>query len=241
MQYHHICQGVFLRRPNRFIAHVLLDGQEVVCHVKNTGRLRELLLPGALVFLEESEKPERKTHFDLVGVQRGDQVVNIDSQAPNQAVGEWLRSGGLFSDISLVKPEARWGQSRFDFYLETASGRRAFLEVKGVTLLQGKAARFPDAPTTRGVKHIQELASCLQDGYEAYILFLLAMKGAQYLEPNDATHAVFGDALRCAEHAGVRILARDCLTASDSLIVDQPVPVRLYPAPVPLTPSHPTA
>lgn len=227
MRYSNIRTAEFIRRPNRFIAHVLLDGEEVICHVKNTGRLRELLLPGATVFLEESDNPARKTQFDLIGVLRGDAVVNIDSQAPNQAVGEWLRKGGLFADVSHVKAEARYGDSRFDFYIESASGRKAFLEVKGVTLLQDSVARFPDAPTTRGVKHIGELIKCLEDGYEAYILFLLEMKGSKWMEPNDATHPAFGQALREAAKTGVKVLAYDCIVTPESLEVDKKVEVRL--------------
>ena len=227
MRYSHIRKGEFLRRPNRFIAHVLLNGEEVICHVKNTGRLKELLLPGATVFLEESDNTARKTRFDLVAVMRGDEVVNIDSQAPNQAVGEWLRAGGLFADVSYVKAEARYGDSRFDFYIESASGRKAFLEVKGVTLLQEDVARFPDAPTTRGIKHIEELVKCIEDGYEAYILFLLEMKGSRWMEPNDATHPAFGKALREAAAKGVNVLAYDCIVTPDRLEVAQPVEVRL--------------
>lgn len=227
MRYSHIRRGEFLRRPNRFIAHVLLDGEEVICHVKNTGRLKELLLPGATVFLEESDNPARKTRFDLVGVLRDEDVVNIDSQAPNQAVGEWLKKGGLFEDVSYVKAEARYGDSRFDFYVESASGRKAFLEVKGVTLLQEGIARFPDAPTNRGVKHIGELVKCKEDGYEAYILFLLEMKGSRWMEPNDATHPAFGQALREAAAKGVQVLAYDCIVMPESLEVDKKVEVRL--------------
>ncbi len=227
MRYFHIQKAEFICRPNRFIAHVLMDGEEVICHVKNTGRLKELLLPGATVFLEESDNMTRKTRFDLVGVLRGDEVVNIDSQAPNQAVGEWLRTGGLFADVSHVKAEARYGDSRFDFYVESSSGRKAFLEVKGVTLLQDRVARFPDAPTTRGVKHIGELVKCLEDGYEAYILFLLEMKGSKWMEPNDVTHPAFGKALREAAEKGVKILAYDCLVTPESLEVDKKVEVRL--------------
>lgn len=227
MRYSHIQKGEFLRRPNRFIAHVLLNGEEVICHVKNTGRLKELLLPGATVFLEESDNTARKTRFDLVAVMRGDEVVNIDSQAPNQAVGDWLRKGGLFEDVSHVKAETRYGASRFDFYIESASGRKAFLEVKGVTLLQEDVARFPDAPTTRGIKHIEELVKCIEDGYEAYILFLLEMKGSRWMEPNDATHPAFGKALREAAAIGVKVLAYDCIVTPDRLEVDQPVEVRL--------------
>ena len=227
MHYSNIRTAKFLRRPNRFIAHVLLDSEEVICHVKNTGRLRELLLPGATVFLEESDNPARKTRFDLVGVLRSDEVVNIDSRAPNQVVGEWLRSGGLFEDVSHVKAEARYGDSRFDFYVESFSGRKAFLEVKGVTLLQDGVARFPDAPTTRGVKHIEELVKCLKDGYEAYILFLLEMKGSKWMEPNDATHPAFGQALREAAAKGVQVLAYDCIVMPESLEVDKKVEVRL--------------
>lgn len=227
MRYSHIRKGEFLRRPNRFIAHVLLNGEEVICHVKNTGRLKELLLPGATVFLEESDNTARKTRFDLVAVMRGDAVVNIDSQAPNQAVGDWLRKGGLFEDVSHVKAETRYGASRFDFYIESASGRKAFLEVKGVTLLQEDVARFPDAPTTRGIKHIEELVKCIEDGYEAYILFLLEMKGSRWMEPNDATHPAFGKALREAAAKGVNVLAYDCLVTPDRLEVDKKVEVRL--------------
>ena len=227
MRYSNIQKAEFIRRPNRFIAHVLMDGEEVICHVKNTGRLKELLLPGATVFLEESDNMTRKTRFDLVGVLRGDEVVNIDSQAPNQAVGEWLKSGGLFEDVSYVKAEARYGDSRFDYYIESSSGRKAFLEVKGVTLLQDRVARFPDAPTIRGVKHIGELVKCLEDGYEAYILFLLEMKGSKWMEPNDATHPAFGKALREAAEKGVKILAYDCLVTPESLEVDKKVEVRL--------------
>ena len=227
MRYSHIRKGEFLRRPNRFIAHVLLNGEEVICYVKNTGRLKELLLPGATVFLEESDNTARKTRFDLVAVMRGDAVVNIDSQAPNQAVGDWLRKGGLFEDVSHVKAETRYGASRFDFYIESASGRKAFLEVKGVTLLQEDVARFPDAPTTRGIKHIEELVKCIEDGYEAYILFLLEMKGSRWMEPNDATHPAFGKALREAAAKGVNVLAYDCIVTPDRLEVDQPVEVCL--------------
>ena len=227
MRYSHIRKGEFLRRPNRFIAHVLLNGEEVICHVKNTGRLKELLLPGATVFLEESDNTARKTRFDLVAVMRGDEVVNIDSQAPNQAVSEWLRKGGLYADVSHVKAEARYGDSRFDFYIESTSGRKAFVEVKGVTLLQDGVARFPDAPTTRGVKHIEELVKCKEDGYEAYILFLLEMKGSRWMEPNDATHPAFGKALREAAEKGIKILAYDCIVTPDKLEVDKKVEVRL--------------
>jgi len=227
MRYSNIQKAEFICRPNRFIAHVLMDDEEVICHVKNTGRLKELLLPGATVFLEESDNMTRKTRFDLVGVLRGDEVVNIDSQAPNQAVGEWLKSGGLFEDVSYVKAEARYGDSRFDYYIESSSGRKAFLEVKGVTLLQDRVARFPDAPTTRGVKHIGELVKCLEDGYEAYILFLLEMKGSKWMEPNDATHPAFGKALREAAEKGVKVLAYDCLVTPESLEVDKKIEVRL--------------
>jgi len=227
MRYSNIQKAEFICRPNRFIAHVLMDDEEVICHVKNTGRLKELLLPGATVFLEESDNMTRKTRFDLVGVLRGDEVVNIDSQAPNQAVGEWLKSGGLFEDVSYVKAEARYGDSRFDYYIESSSGRKAFLEVKGVTLLQDRVARFPDAPTTRGVKHIGELVKCLEDGYEAYILFLLEMKGSKWMEPNDVTHPAFGKALREAAEKGVKVLAYDCLVTPESLEVDKKIEVRL--------------
>ena len=226
MKYDNIVIGRFVSRPNRFIANVEIDGQIHVCHVKNTGRCRELLTPRAVVFLEEAKNPDRKTRYDLVGVKKGELMVNMDSQAPNIAVGEWLRAGNLFPDATLIKSEKTYKNSRFDFYVETPS-RKVFLEVKGVTLEEEGVVRFPDAPTERGVKHIEELISCIQDGYEAYILFVIQMKGMKYFEPNDKTHGAFGDALRRAAKAGVKVLAYDCLVTEDEMTLSEPVEARL--------------
>ena len=179
------------------------------------------------MYLEQSDNPNRSTAYDLVAVEKGNRMVNIDSQAPNKVVEEWLWTRQLFPDLVLVRPETTYGKSRFDFYIESASGRKAFLEVKGVTLLQDGVARFPDAPTTRGVKHIGELVKCLEDGYEAYILFLLEMKGSKWMEPNDATHPAFGQVLREAAKTGVKVLAYDCIVTPESLEVDKKVEVRL--------------
>ncbi len=204
MTYSHIQKGVFLRRPNRFVAQVEIEGRVETCHVKNTGRCKELLLPGAAVYLEESDNPNRKTRFDLVAVEKGERLINIDAQAPNRVVEEWLRAGGLVAGLTDLRPECRYGNSRFDFYLE-AAGRKAFLEVKGVTLEEENVAYFPDAPTERGVKHIKELCGCLQDGYDAYLVFVIQMKGISSFRPNDRTHRAFGDALRRAEREGVQL------------------------------------
>lgn len=241
MKYSEIITGKFIARPNRFIAHVEIDGETQVCHVKNTGRCRELLIPGATVFLEVAKNPQRKTKYDLVGVlkEKGNGVsnrnfagdsnnlmVNMDSQAPNIAVGEWLRAGNLFPEATFIKGEKTYKNSRFDFYIETPE-RKIFLEVKGVTLENDGVVSFPDAPTERGVKHIEELISCIQDGYEAYILFVIQMKGVKHFEPNDEHHAAFGDALRKAAGAGVRILAYDCIVTEDEMVLDVPVDVVL--------------
>ena len=204
MQYQNICPGTFLARPNRFIAHVEVEGRVEVCHVKNTGRCRELLVPGCRVYLEESSNPNRKTRFDLVAVEKerrcGPLLVNMDSQAPNKVFGEWAAGGGFRPGLSKLRPETTFGNSRFDYYWED-SNSAGFVEVKGVTLERDCVAYFPDAPTERGVKHITELIECLKDGYEAYILFVIQMKEISYMTPNDATHKAFGDALREAEKA----------------------------------------
>ena len=193
MKYENIVTGKFIERPNRFIALVEMEGKVEKCHVKNTGRCRELLLPGAAVYLEKSDNPNRKTAYDLIGVKKGELLINMDSQAPNKVVKEWLEEEIYFKDITLLKPEYRYGKSRIDFYLETAEGRRIFIEVKGVTLEEEGIARFPDAPTERGIKHIQELQQAVSEGYEAYILFVIQMKNVFQFEPNDRTHRAFGD------------------------------------------------
>ena len=227
MEYRHIAPGVFLSRPNRFIAHAELDGQVQVCHVKNTGRCRELLVPGTRVWLEGSDNPARKTKYDLVAVEKarpeGPLLINMDSQAPNKVFGEWART---HLDLTLLRPETVFGDSRFDFYWE-APGRRGFWEVKGVTLEEEGVARFPDAPTLRGVKHLEELIRARQAGYEAGVCFLVQMEGMRRVEPNDGTHPQFGAALRRAAQAGVDVLALECRVTPGSLCVKREIPVKL--------------
>lgn len=230
MKYGKITAGRFISRPNRFIARVEVDGEVQTVHVKNTGRCRELLVPDARVYLEVSDNPARKTKYDLIAVEKvkesGILLVNMDSQIPNSAAGEWLKNCGLFSKNAVIMREKTFGKSRFDFYIEDGD-RKAFLEVKGVTLEFDGVAMFPDAPTERGVKHINELASCTDKGYEAYILFVIQMKGMKCFRPHDAMHPEFGEALRNAKKKGVRILARDCVVTPDSMTVDGEVEVIL--------------
>lgn len=227
MRYENIVTGQFKSRPNRFIAMVEIDGKIEKCHVKNTGRCRELLLPDAEVYLEKSGNPQRKTAYDLIGVKKGELLINMDSQAPNKAVKEWLEEEAYFKHVTFIKPECKYGNSRIDFYLETEEGRKIFIEVKGVTLEEEGIARFPDAPTERGIKHIQELQQAVAEGYEAYILFVIQMKEIRQFEPNDRTHQAFGDALREAQKHGVSILAYDCVVTRDSMRLDSPVKVQI--------------
>ena len=225
MEYKNIVPGVFLARPNRFIAYIEIDGQEEVCHVKNTGRCRELLPVGAKVWCEKSDNPDRKTQYDLISVKKGSRIINMDSQAPNAAVKEWLEGGGL-GQIENLKPESRQGESRFDFSF-TKDGKPCFLEVKGVTLENDGVCAFPDAPTTRGAKHLRELTQLAQEGYGAYVLFVIQMADVKYLHPNDKTDPDFGNALREAAAAGVTVLAMDCQVTPDTMVLRSPVEVRL--------------
>lgn len=226
MQYQNIVSGRFADRPNRFIAHVEIDGQVQVVHVKNTGRCKELLIPGATVYLEGNDDPNRKTAWDLVAVEKGERLINMDSQAPNRVFGEWVRAGKFISNVTLVRPETKYGDSRFDFYVE-ADGKRHFIEVKGVTLEENGVVRFPDAPTQRGVKHLEELMAAREQGYEAWACFVIQMSDVTRFEPNDATHPQFGQALRRAEQAGVHVLALDCVVTPNSLTIGKTVPVCL--------------
>lgn len=228
MKYDSIVPGRFQARPNRFIAHVEVGGAQVVAHVKNTGRCRELLVPGAAVYLQDwGESHEgRKTRYDLIAVEKGQLLVNMDSQAPNKAFAEWARAGGFMPGLTLLCPEARWGSSRFDFYWE-AGERRGFTEVKGVTLEYDGHARFPDAPTVRGVKHLEELILAQEDGYQAAVCFVLQMAGMHAFSPNDATHPEFGRALRRAAGAGVRVVAVECRVTPETMEITREVPVRL--------------
>lgn len=226
MRYTNVSEGRFLERPNRFLARVEIKGQEVLCHVKNTGRCRELLTQGAVVYLQKSDNPNRKTKYDLIAVEKGDLLINMDSQIPNYVAAQWLRKGSLFPKDARIQMEKRYGNSRFDIYAE-AGERKAFLEVKGVTLEVDGQARFPDAPTQRGVKHVRELMECVREGYEAYLLLVIQMAGVQSFAPNWDTHPAFGSALQEAAQAGVQILAYDCKVQPDEIVLDKPVPVLL--------------
>ncbi len=225
MHYPNMVPGVFLARPNRFIAHVEIEGQTEICHVKNTGRCRELLPAGARVWCQRWDTPARKTKFDLISVEKGSRIINMDSQAPNKAVMEWLSAGGLGKPEKL-RSEVRHGYSRFDFYFEK-DGRPCFLEVKGVTLENDGVCAFPDAPTERGAKHLRHLRQLAGAGYEAYVLFVIQMANVKYLHPNDATDPAFGQALREAAANGVQVLAMDCAVTPDSMTIGKPVEVRL--------------
>ena len=226
MQYGKILPARFLSRPNRFVARVEAEGEELVCHVKNTGRCRELLVPGATVWLEESPNPSRKTKFDLIAVEKGDRLINMDAQAPNKVFGEWAAAGGFREGLTLLRPETTYRSSRFDFYWESSKGR-GFVEVKGVTLEEDGVVRFPDAPTLRGVKHLDELVKAREAGYEAAVCFVIQMEDVRWFAPNDVTHPEFGQALRRAAQAGVEILAMDCAVTPQSLTMGKSVPIRL--------------
>lgn len=225
MHYTSVVPGIFRKRPNRFIAHVEIDGTEQICHVKNTGRCRELLITGTQVWCQKSDNPNRKTKYDLIAVRKGHRMINMDSQAPNAAAREWLEHGGL-GDLQDLRAETVHGDSRFDFSF-LLNGRQCFLEVKGVTLEQEGVCAFPDAPTLRGVKHLHGLTQAAREGYGAYVLFVIQMEDVLYLHPNDATDPAFGTALREAAAAGVTILAMDCSVTPDSMIIRAPVQVRL--------------
>ena len=226
MKYKNTVRAEFCDRPNRFIAHVKINGVMETVHVKNTGRCRELLVPGCPVILEKSDNTARKTAYDLISVCKEGRWINMDSQAPNQAAAEWIQGGGLFPEEVSVYRERKYGNSRFDIYVESPE-RKAFIEVKGVTLEENNIVRFPDAPTERGLKHVEELAECMQDGYEAYLLFVIQMKDVRKFQPNWNTHHRFGDALKAAREAGVRILAMDCMIGEDFMRIQNTVEVDL--------------
>lgn len=226
MKYEHTEKAIFLERPNRFIAYVNLDGRTETVHVKNTGRCKELLIPGTEIILEKSGNPARKTKYDLISVRKGNRWINMDSQIPNKAAEEWLLKGSLFPEEIQMRREKTFGNSRFDLYVES-SRRKAFMEVKGVTLEENNIARFPDAPTQRGLKHVEELTHCIRDGYEAYLLFVIQMKGITCFEPNWNTHPEFGEALIDAQNAGVKLLAYDCFVTENLMEIRDPVPINL--------------
>lgn len=226
MKYRETVQGFFSERPNRFIAYVEVNGKQERVHVKNTGRCKELLRPGATVYLEKSENPERSTAYDLVAVKKGERMINMDSQAPNKVVGEWLLTKAFFPDLTLVRPETVYGNSRFDFYVETKK-EKIFIEVKGVTLEENGEVRFPDAPSERAVKHVEELIAAKRDGYRVFVMFVIQMEEVKYFTPNRSMHPEFAEALCKAAEAGVEILAYDCKVTPDSLTLNCPVPVKL--------------
>ena len=225
MKYANMVPGTFIKRPNRFIAHVEIEGQEQIVHVKNTGRCRELLPEGAEVYCQHFDSPTRKTAYDLITVRKGNLLINMDSQVPNAAAKEWLSAGGL-GEIQDLRAETVHGDSRFDFSF-TKDGKPCFLEVKGVTLETDGVCAFPDAPTERGTKHLHGLTRAIGEGYGAYILFVIQMSPVQYLHPNDDTDPAFGKALREAAAAGVQILAMDCKVDIDEMTIQNSVPVRL--------------
>lgn len=226
MKYQHIVQAEFIERPNRFVAHVLLNGQEERVHVKNTGRCRELLTKGATVYLEKNDNPTRSTAYDLVAVKKGKRLINMDSQAPNKVVGEWLLKGELFPDLICVRPETKYGNSRFDFYVETER-EKIFIEVKGVTLENEGVVKFPDAPSDRAVKHLEELVRAKRDGYRVFVLFVIQMENVIYFLPNEEMHPAFAKALRDGAKEGLEVLAYDCRVSTDGLEINKPVNVYL--------------
>ena len=225
MRYDHIREGRFLSRPNRFIVHVEVDGKVEVCHVKNTGRCRELLIPGTTVWIDESDNPNRKTRFDLIAVDRGGMMVNMDSQAPNRLFAEWAKDGHL-GTLDEIKAECRFGDSRFDFRLRQGE-QLTYVEVKGCTLEVEGEALFPDAPTERGVRHIRELMAAKAAGHRAILFIVIQMKSAKVFRPNRATHPAFADALQEAQAAGVEIMAWDCVVSPETVRIDQPIEVRI--------------
>lgn len=224
MKYNNIIQGLFISRPNRFIAKVNIDGEEQTVHVKNTGRCKELLKENAVVFLEKSSNPNRKTQYDLISVYKGDMLINMDSQSPNKVVGEWLAEGRFLKNPTLIKPEAAYGNSRLDFYLENES-EKAYIEVKGVTLEVDGTTRFPDAPTERGKKHLSELIKAKQNGYRAAAVFVIQMKGCKRFEANAKTDPAFAQELKRAAENGVEIIALDCRVTQNSIKIDKEIEI----------------
>lgn len=226
MKYKNIHKGKFINRPNRFIAEVEIDGVINTVHVKNTGRCKELLTENATVFLEKSDNPLRKTQYDLVSVYKGDRLINMDSQAPNIVFGEYLKKNELIENVTKIKPEHKFNNSRFDFYVE-AENRKIFAEVKGVTLEEDNIVMFPDAPTERGLRHIQELIEACKQGYEAYCVFIVQMNKVKYFTPNVKTQPEFAQALITAQNQGVNIIAYDCIVTENSLEVNNQVKIIL--------------
>ena len=226
MKYQNIKKAKFISRPNRFIANIEIDGKIQIAHVKNTGRCRELLVPGAEIYVQEFDSDTRKTKFDLITVKKGTRLINMDSQIPNHVFREWVESGNFTDGVTLIRPETCFGDSRFDFYIE-AGDRKIFIEVKGVTLEENGIVRFPDAPTDRGVKHLRELMGAIDAGYEAQVVFIVQMDDVSHFEPNDRTHPEFGQVLREAVKKGVSVTALYCKITPDSIEAVGEVEIRL--------------
>lgn len=226
MIYENIKKAKFINRPNRFIANIEIDGEHEVCHVKNTGRCKELLTEGVDIYVQEFNNSSRKTKYDLISVYKEDRLINIDSQAPNKVFYEYLINGFLFQNIKLIKPERKYKTSRFDFYIETDE-KKIFVEVKGVTLEEDGVVMFPDAPTERGLKHLNELSDCIEEGYDAYVCFVIQMKDVLYFTPNYITHKEFGETLKDVKKKGVNIIALDCDVTKDRLSLRSMVDVKL--------------
>ncbi len=226
MRYNNIYSGIFLNRPNRFIANIIINGKEEVCHVKNTGRCGELLIQGAEVYVQKCENPDRKTLYDLIAVNKGGRLINMDSQIPNYAVKEWLLEKQPFGKITNLKPEKKQGNSRFDFYMETEN-EKAFIEVKGVTLENDGVVSFPDAPSLRAVKHLKELCMLKEQGYGCYVIFVVQMEGVKYFMPNEQRHAEFARELKTAYEKGINIIAMDCKVQPDFIKINQAVEVKI--------------
>jgi len=228
MTYKNIHKGTFTNRPNRFIAEVTINGKTETCHIKNTGRCHELLTPGATVYTNYINNPSRQTQYDLIAVEKDDTLINIDSHAPNIAFGEYLQQHKFheLGSITHIKPESKYGNSRFDFHIQTPTSK-TFIEVKGVTLEENKIAMFPDAPTERGIKHLNELATCIADGYDAYVIFIIQMKGITHFTPNYKIHAAFGETLTQVMDKGVKARAFDCIVTPDKMIIDKPIAIHI--------------
>lgn len=234
MKYGKVIAAKFISRPNRFVAQAELDGKQISVHVKNTGRCKELLVPGNVIYLEDftCRQTKRKLLYDIVAVEKGGLLINMDSQAPNKVVKEALENGTVrlpdMAELCFIKAEKVYGDSRIDFYVRDINGKEGFVEVKGVTLENDGIASFPDAPTERGIKHLHELVKAKEQGFYAYVMFVIQMSGMTLFTPNDERHAAFGEALRYADMNGVKILAYECAVTPDSLEITQPVPIKIF-------------
>ena len=226
MQYSNVVEGVFVARINRFVADVVIDGEKTLCHVKNTGRLKELFVPGSRVFLEKASNQKRKYLYDLIAVYKDDVLFNVDSQCPNKLFSEWVQKGNLFSNVKILQPEKSFQNSRFDFYVE-ADDKKIWIEVKGVTLESEGVLLFPDAPTERGVRHIKELSFAAEQGYGAYVVFIAKTGAGSFFSPNKHTHPAFAEALKKAKEKGVEVICLGCDVAPNQIEIKREIPVKI--------------